>query len=97
MVTHMASAKVHTCVKKTRSKEMGYKSKTAIARLRFMFHYCISPARQPTSPARLAPCPGAADSSPLEKIGDFWRFPATAALATTFSRTLHCSPLFALA
>ena len=41
MVTHMASVKVHMCVKRTRSKTTGYKSKTAIVRLRFMFHYQI--------------------------------------------------------
>jgi len=55
MVTHMASVKVHRCVKRTRSKTTGYKSKTAIVRLRFMFHYGIPPARRPTSPAHFYP------------------------------------------
>ena len=54
MVTHIASVKVHRCVKRTRSKTTGYKSKTPQVRLRFMFHYCIPPNRPPTCPARNA-------------------------------------------
>jgi len=61
--------------------------------LRFMFHYRIPPIRRPTSPVRLAHCPGAADRSLLEKIGDFWRFPATAAPRADI---LQNSPLFAI-
>jgi len=46
----MASVKVHTCGKITRSKITGYKSKTAIVRLRFMFHYCIPPQQTANQP-----------------------------------------------
>jgi len=55
MVTHMASVKVHTCVKRTRSKTTGYKSKTAIVRLRFMFHYGISPQQTANQPRAFLP------------------------------------------
>jgi hypothetical protein len=54
MVTHMASVKVHSCGKITRSNQTGYKRTIPQVRLRFMFHYCIPPNRPPTCPARNA-------------------------------------------
>ena len=39
-VPHMAVLKVHMCGTANRKKQTGYKSKIAIVRLRFMFHYC---------------------------------------------------------
>jgi hypothetical protein len=51
----MDPLKVHKCAKIKRTNKTGYKRKTPQVRLRFMFHYCIPPARQPTSPPNLPP------------------------------------------
>ena len=67
----MASVKVHTCVKITRSKIAGYKSKTPQVRLRFMFHYQIphelTPALASIGPAdgRRTPPPNPAKTRPF--------------------------------
>jgi len=55
MVTHMDPVKVHRCGKINRSNQTGYKSKTPQVRLRFMFHYGISPQQTANQPRAFLP------------------------------------------
>jgi len=53
------------------------KRKTANVRLRFMFHYCISPERRRINPALVRRCGSAPPGPPLEKSFDERRASAT--------------------